>query len=960
MIAARRQENSDIHQYESEQQLSTLSEFPIAQNPVLSPINEIQSLKSSVLDPPDRSHGPRRTRAHSLNSDRANPRNISLSAPNETSTRMRMTGLVVNHDESKAGQLAASQSGKEKNTQHSRLVLPEISHKPVQRLSKEQVIELTAGPLSPSILSALSPSVFAAPAAVVKSPAANLDVDPTQRYESSDDAGGERKQHDSGEKSQSRKRQPLRELQSPQATAGMSRIATIQSSRPLPSRTVSTPPLGGRKKSISRHDRPGPIKARKVSPVPADIPNGRRATTINAAKPVPRTPEPDLASLPMPPLSIPTYLQLELDAARQPSGLGDMPFESSSVKFERLQDFLLLPAPLEHLLWFGTFACMDAWLSVFTILPLRFVKALYILSRWWVRNALKEVLDMVEFVYAGSGRLWRRSREARHDSAPSSRANSRPRDNSIPFGSSKQAAESPGVIRAWPEIPKRQPYRRRYQHRRTRSTPSLLLPSHKADLLKGLLVVLSSIILLQLDPSRMYHNIRGQAAIKLYVIYNGLEVGDRLLSAVGQDVLECLFSREVLERDLDGRSRIIRPAWMFLVALMYNVTHAAALLYQVITLNVAVNSYSNALLTLLLSNQFVEIKAAVFKKVEKDNLFQLTCADVVERFQLWLMLLIIAMRNMVEVGGISISISNSFDSSSSGQNNASFTESLSFTSRIWPTTMSILPKLTGKILGPFFIVLGSEMVVDWIKHAYIGKFNDTKPMLYRRYLDILAKDYYTHAFGDQNLMKRIGLPVLPLACLFVRASIQTYHMFLATHMPLPLPSPATSLSVESATVSSTPATQAALGHVDQLMRRALGRSSFPIDEGAQSSAASYIFDDAIAFSLLLLFVLIVFLLLLAVKLVLGIVMLRWAQSRYAGMKERERSQVDVGGTRLGVSAMVEVDDDKRRYIFEDDPKGYQRFKDKEEKIRKSKEGERGRGVDLSRVTRYDMVAKRIW
>jgi hypothetical protein len=33
------------------------------------------------------------------------------------------------------------------------------------------------------------------------------------------------------------------------------------------------------------------------------------------------------------------------------------------------------------------------------------------------------------------------------------------------------------------------------------------------------------------------------------------------------------------------------------------------------------------------SNQFVEIKSTVFRKFEKENLFQLTCADVVERFQ---------------------------------------------------------------------------------------------------------------------------------------------------------------------------------------------------------------------------------------------------------------------------------------------------------------------------------------
>lgn len=50
------------------------------------------------------------------------------------------------------------------------------------------------------------------------------------------------------------------------------------------------------------------------------------------------------------------------------------------------------------------------------------------------------------------------------------------------------------------------------------------------------------------------------------------------------------------------------------------------LFYQCITLHAAINSYSQALLTLLVSNQFAEIKSNVFKRFEKENLFQLTCA----------------------------------------------------------------------------------------------------------------------------------------------------------------------------------------------------------------------------------------------------------------------------------------------------------------------------------------------
>lgn len=178
---------------------------------------------------------------------------------------------------------------------------------------------------------------------------------------------------------------------------------------------------------------------------------------------------------------------------------------------------------------------------------------------------------------------------------------------------------------------------------------------------------------------------------------------------------------------------------MFVMALIYNVVHAVALYYQCITLNVAVNSYSNALLTLLMSNQFVEVKSTVFKRFEKDNLFQLTCADIVERFQLWVMLLIIGLRNVVEVGGLSV------PGAGSGDTEPSSTIPL-HSPTILPHSFTVLPTwlLSGEVLSPFLIVIGSEMFVDVIKHAYITKFNNIKPRFYGRILDILCKDYYTN------------------------------------------------------------------------------------------------------------------------------------------------------------------------------------------------------------------------
>jgi hypothetical protein len=212
-----------------------------------------------------------------------------------------------------------------------------------------------------------------------------------------------------------------------------------------------------------------------------------------------------------------------------------------------------------------------------------------------------------------------------------------------------------------------------------------------------------------------------------------------LLAALGQDIFECLFCEETIERGPDGRSKLLRPFGMFILALIYNVIHAAALFYQVVTLNVAVNSYSNALVTLLMSNMFVEIKSTVFKKFEKENIFQLTCADIVERFQLWLMLLIIGLRNIVEVGGLSIT--------GSGNATAEVVRNGTIPIRstsILPMSFTILPNWTGEVLSPFIIVLGSEMIVDWLKHAYISKFNNVKPVLYQKFLDVLAKDYYAN------------------------------------------------------------------------------------------------------------------------------------------------------------------------------------------------------------------------
>ena len=467
-------------------------------------------------------------------------------------------------------------------------------------------------------------------------------------------------------------------------------------------------------------------------------------------------------------MSIPTLLQLEL-AGQRPSPLyihhsytSDLPYESSAVKFERLKNVLLLPGYLERAMTFGALACLDAWLWTFTVLPMRFCIALSVLAQWWAYLIGKEIRWMVGFVWYGLGRLWRRGRRGRTVSGQSNPGSTR-KEESRSRSAVREPLPVPGDTATGRDATLRPPEKVRMvnggtgharmsnprggtgfsRHRRTKSSPSNLTSFHKADLLQGAILICSSFALMHLDASRMYHFIRAQSAIKLYAIYNLLEVGDRLLSALGQDIFECLFSAETLSRNSFGRSKIMLPFGMFLLALVYNILHSVTLFYQVTALNVAVNSYSNALLTLLLSNQFVEIKSAVFKRFEKENTFQLACADIVERFQLWIMLLIIGMRNVVEVGGLSVPGAGSEDDGPS---------SIPLHSpSILPASFTILPSWlwSGEVLSPFFVVIGSEMIVDWIKHAYVNKFNNIKPSFYSRILDILCKDYYTNV-GDSR------------------------------------------------------------------------------------------------------------------------------------------------------------------------------------------------------------------
>lgn len=162
------------------------------------------------------------------------------------------------------------------------------------------------------------------------------------------------------------------------------------------------------------------------------------------------------------------------------------------------------------------------------------------------------------------------------------------------------------------------------------------------------------------------HYIRGEATLKLYVFFNILSVIDTLASSFGQDVIDALlkttrdaagdvFSAENLaeERSVDPvgpgtikkhRRALLQLIFYTVLAVGYVSFHAAIIFVQSVCLSVAVNSRGNALLPLLVSSNFMELKSSVFKRYEAEQLFQISCSDAVEQFQISLHLLLIALQ----------------------------------------------------------------------------------------------------------------------------------------------------------------------------------------------------------------------------------------------------------------------------------------------------------------------------
>ncbi|XP_033098382.1 transmembrane anterior posterior transformation protein 1-like isoform X2 [Anneissia japonica] len=272
----------------------------------------------------------------------------------------------------------------------------------------------------------------------------------------------------------------------------------------------------------------------------------------------------------------------------------------------------------------------------------------------------------------------------------------------------------------------------------------VLEPVQVCYLLKGVVVVASYWLLCYVDISMLYHFIRKRAKISLFILYGMLEVADRLFTLLGQDTLDVLFWTAVHP---DKKKRALPAVFIHtVIAIFAMFGHAVVVILEATTLNVSFNSpnTSRAFFSILRASKVTELKGNAFKKLKKENLFEVACADIRERNIFVVILPMIVLLNMTEV---------SWD--------------LDLFSKWFPSAC---------------IVVLVEILIDWVKHAFIVKCNNLQPEIYMEYRAKLAYQMFsvhsrkTTAYSDYNesISRTMTLIPIPLCILTIRVARQSF------------------------------------------------------------------------------------------------------------------------------------------------------------------------------------------
>ena len=291
-----------------------------------------------------------------------------------------------------------------------------------------------------------------------------------------------------------------------------------------------------------------------------------------------------------------------------------------------------VPYQFERLLWLGFTICLDSFLSVFALLPVRIGVALFTLIR----------TNVYERYYYGD-----------------------------------------------------------------RSSSQRLRGDQIYDLLCAAMFVCLVACLWSIRAGSIYFWVKDmtQEFLKLSVLHSALDLSDKICCSFAVDVLEALAASCTTlaadQKTMHGRWQAAANVLSdFVVSLFLLLAHGSVLMAQALVFGVAMNSQKNTFIALLIASNFTEIKGTVFKRFDPVKLFTLTRQDIVERFHMVVALTFVLAEEAAGRG-------------------------------------AALP--SKRMLLQCAYVMLAETVIDIIKHAVVGKFNEIRPGMYREFTKDLCE-----------------------------------------------------------------------------------------------------------------------------------------------------------------------------------------------------------------------------
>lgn len=210
---------------------------------------------------------------------------------------------------------------------------------------------------------------------------------------------------------------------------------------------------------------------------------------------------------------------------------------------------------------------------------------------------------------------------------------------------------------------------------------------------------------------------------------------DRLLAALSIDMYNSLL--------LSVKKKMLKDSILFyILSLLLTVVHTFTLFLHIMALNVSINFNGYSLLALLVSNNIVEIRGAVWKKMMPENIFQIICADVVEMFELFIFVVLLSISNL-----------GSYE---------------------WDVLSN--PDIAISLVVSFACIMGGEILVDSIKHMFICKFNKiplstftkSKFVLYNDLISTSDEPFKTPSLDSTTISaRRLGVSQVPLSVLLI-------------------------------------------------------------------------------------------------------------------------------------------------------------------------------------------------